>query len=137
MGLNLNAPQVSAVPIPAPRLTSYRYWQHYARKYWRAIRDTVARVIDGQERRRDLFEEAPTAAPSLVAAVPETAAVPRRPRRTKPSVICSRPRRPTNSLTARRAGGSSTVPASPTPKADRWCAARWSTSASNTGSSSR
>src|SRR5664279_2681181 len=63
MGLILNAPQPAVVPMPAPRLTSYRYWEDYAPKYLRAIRDTVARVIDDQERQRDLFEEAPAAAP--------------------------------------------------------------------------
>jgi hypothetical protein len=73
MGLILNAPQLSAMPTPAPRLTSYRYWEDYAPKYLRAIRDTVARVIDDQERQRHLFEEAPAAAPSLFAAAPATA----------------------------------------------------------------
>jgi CRISPR/Cas system-associated exonuclease Cas4 (RecB family) len=62
MGLILNAPQPAVVPMPAPRLTSYRYWEDYAPKYLRSIRDTVARVIDDQERQRDLFEEAPAAA---------------------------------------------------------------------------
>ena len=75
MGLILNAPQPAVVPTPAPRLTSYRYWEDYAPKYLRAIRDTVARVIDDQERQRDLFEEAPAAAP-LCADLPTTAAVP-------------------------------------------------------------
>ena len=79
MSLILNAPQSSAMPMPTPRLTSYRHWEDYAPKYLRAIRDTVARVIDDQERQRDLFEEAPAAAPPpllAMVAVPQPASAP-------------------------------------------------------------
>ena len=80
MGLILNSPQVAATPMPAPPLTSYRYWEDCAPKYLRAIRDTVARVIDDQGRQRELSEEAPAGTPSSLfsaspAAVP-TPAVP-------------------------------------------------------------
>jgi len=76
MGLILKASQPPVMPTPAPRLMSYRYWEDYAPKYLRAIRDTVARVIDHQERQRDLFEEAPAAPSPLFSATPATAAVP-------------------------------------------------------------
>ncbi len=75
MGLMLNEPRPGAVPMPPPRLTSYRYWEEYRPEELRQIKARLDLVIDEKERQGDLFapgglfadqkpQEAPAAAPA-------------------------------------------------------------------------
>jgi RecB family exonuclease len=76
LGLTLTEPRPLAMPMPPPRLTSYRYWEDWQPEYLHAIHATLTRVIDEKERQGDLFtlpeEAAPAAAPPLVQHIPAT-----------------------------------------------------------------
>jgi len=73
MELTLNAPRPVVMPMPPPRLTSYRYWEDWQPEYLHAIHATLTRVIDEKERQGDLFtppREAIAAMPCLVGHIP-------------------------------------------------------------------
>ena len=64
MGLILAEPRPLAMPMPPPRLTSYRYWEDWQPEYLHAIHATLTRVIDEKERQGDLFTLPRVAAPT-------------------------------------------------------------------------
>ncbi|MBZ5626271.1 MAG: hypothetical protein LAQ69_47445 [Acidobacteriia bacterium] len=48
--ISLVPPQVPAPLMPPPRLTSYRYWEHYQADALHAIHDALGRVLSDKER---------------------------------------------------------------------------------------
>jgi hypothetical protein len=59
--------------MPPSRRTSYRHWQDFSAEGLRAVRATLNRVIEDQERQGDLFAPA-SAAPALFPIAPAAAA---------------------------------------------------------------
>ncbi len=73
MGLTLMEPRPAPVPLPPPRLTSYRFWDAYTVPHLSAIAATLGNVIDEKTRQSDLFAEpeAPAATLPLTNQAPE------------------------------------------------------------------